>query len=888
MNSIYSFCSSKADGNLSMDGILGGKGAGLAHMCAMGLPVPPGFTITSDVCILYYKNSKELPPALMPNVKAAIKTMEQSLGKKFGGTRNPMLVSVRSGAKVSMPGMMDTILNLGLNDQTVTALAATHNNERFALDSYRRFIQMYACVVLGMKLHQFEALLSLKKQEQNIEQETDLTIESLEQLVAEFKALVLSETGKDFPQDVWVQLNQAIKAVFDSWMSARAVTYRKIHGITEEHGTAVNVQAMVFGNMDDKSATGVLFTRNPSTGENTIYGEYLLNAQGEDVVAGIRTPAPLSAMQAALPQVYNELVTVAKKLEAYHKDMQDIEFTVEQGKLWILQARSGKRTIEAGIKILVDMVSEKLIDKEDAILRIEPLSLNQLLYPRLDPKANKTVIAKGMPASPGAVSGSLVFTAEDAEQRAMLGEKVILVCTETSPEDIHGMHAAEGILTSCGGMTSHAAVVARGMGKVCIVGAKDLRIDREKKTLRVSTSDVVVKEHDIITVDGQSGEVLLGIVPAIKPAPPAAFITMMQWADQLRKLKVRTNAETVEDIQTALAFGAEGVGLCRTEHMFFEPKRIVSVRKMIIANSLERRVQALKEILSMQRSDFAKIFRLMAGKPVNIRLLDMPLHEFIPKTEEEINLVANSGQVSSEFVTDRCKQLHEFNPMLGHRGCRLAITYPEIYEMQARAIFEAMAEILQSKMTCLVEIMVPLVANDIEIKLLRNLIDSTALKVQEETKVALQYKVGTMIELPRAALCSDKIAAHVDYVSYGTNDLSQTTFGLSRDDSASFMSHYLACGILTKDPFVELDEDGVGELIKISLAKAKSAKPAITAGICGEHGGDPKSIRFFNSLGLDYVSCSPYRIQVAKLAAAQAELMKLQRELWIRDHAIAS
>lgn len=882
---IYNFSNKNAAKHNRQD-ILGGKGLGLAEMCSLGLPVPSGFTISSEMCFDYYKFGRAMPAHLMDEVRLAVFDIENSLNRKFGSTSTPLLLSVRSGAKVSMPGMMDTILNLGLNDETVLALGKFYKNNRFAFDSYRRFIQMYANVVLGIDIKNFEALLHSYKTAKKVENDSDLKFEDLELLVRDFKELVKKETGKEFPQDPFVQLETAIKAVFDSWTCARAISYRKIHNISEDHGTAVNVQSMVFGNVDDNSVTGVLFTRNPSNGEDVPYGEYLINAQGEDVVAGIRTPlsiranasAPGLSMEEKFPQIYANLLSIAKKLELHYLDMQDIEFTVEQGKLWILQTRSGKRTVEAELKILVDMVEEKLLTPAKALERIDPISINQVLYPRIDPNAEKKVLATGMAASPGAASGLVVFSADEAERCATLGEKVILVCAETSPEDIHGMHAACGILTSCGGMTSHAAVVTRGMGKVCIVGAKSLNIDAQKKLIRIESIDTLIKERDHITLDGQTGEVLLGVVPTIKPAPSASFVKVMEWSDATRKLQVRTNAETVEDIETAISFGAEGIGLCRTEHMFFDPMRITSVRKMIIASSYEKRVEALSELLPMQRGDFIKIFQLMQGKSVNIRLLDMPLHEFIPKNVDEIKHVAFSSNVGVEFVLDRCAQLHEINPMLGHRGCRLAMTFPEIYEMQSRAIFEAMVEMEKAKLPYCVEIMVPLIANEIEMKFLRNLIDGVAIRVQTESGLTLKYKVGTMIELPRAALCADKITPFVDYISYGTNDLTQTTFGFSRDDAAAFLPHYLACGILPNDPFVELDEDGVGELIKIACTKARKAKQAIKVGVCGEHGGNPKSIAFFNKLGFDYVSCSPYRIQVAKLAAAQAVLQS-EKEL---------
>jgi pyruvate,orthophosphate dikinase len=869
--SIFTFFGEKSEGTASMKDILGSKGAGLAEMNNLGLPVPPGVTISSKLCERYYRNGKAVPESLFAEVEVSLSKIGELLGRKFGDANNPLLVSVRSGSRVSMPGMMDTILNLGLNDETVLGLARLHNNERFAYDSYRRFIQMYSEVVLKVKLNHFEEILDFKKQDREVQLDEDLTVQDLKEVIEDFKKLVQTKTGSVFPQGVQQQLKQAIRTVFDSWMTPRAITYRKINNIPDDYGTAVNIQAMVFGNMDSNSATGVLFTRDPSTGENKLFGEYLVNAQGEDIVSGVRTPNPISILEETMPEIYGQLKTISHELEAHYKDMQDIEFTIQQGKLWILQTRAGKRALEAALKIAVDLVEEGIISKEAALKRIEPRSLDQLLHPVLDPKAKKTVIAKGLPASPGAASGLVVFSSEEAERMARLGNKTILVRSETSPEDIHGMHAAQGILTSRGGMTSHAAVVARGMGKACIVGAGSLSIDYDKKIMRVAGYDELVKEHDQITIDGQSGEIILGSVATIKPVLSPSFATIMAWADEARRLKIRTNAETVEDIKTALSFGAEGIGLCRTEHMFFDPKRIVAVRKMIIANSLERRTAALNELLPMQREDFIAIFSLMREKPVNIRLLDMPLHEFIPKTDEEIKQVALSSGASVESVLDRCAQLHETNPMLGHRGCRLALTYPEIYEMQARALFEAMQIVeLQEGIKLDIEIMVPLIVNEIELRVLKNLIDGVSKKIEDEKSTSLSYKVGTMIELPRAALCSDKLAPLVEFMSYGTNDLSQTTFGLSRDDSAMFMQHYIDCGIFKTDPFATVDEEGVGELIKISSTKARKVKPGLKLGVCGEHGGDPASIKFFDSLGFDYVSCSPYRIQIAKLAAAQS------------------
>jgi pyruvate,orthophosphate dikinase len=867
---VYSFFGDKSEGTAGMKDILGSKGAGLAEMNNLGLPVPPGFTISSGLCEEYYRNGKKVPAFLEAEVESALIKTEEKIGRKFGDVANPLLVSVRSGSRISMPGMMDTILNLGLNDETVLGLAKLHNNERFAYDSYRRFIQMYSEVVLKIKLNHFEEILDFKKQDREVQLDDELTVQDLKEVIEDFKKLIHSKTGSEFPQNVRLQLMEAIRTVFDSWMTPRAITYRKINHIPDSYGTAVNIQVMVFGNMDSNSATGVLFTRDPSTGENKLFGEYLVNAQGEDIVSGIRTPHSIEKLAETMPEIHARLGKISRELEKHYKDMQDIEFTIEQGVLWILQTRTGKRTLEAALKISVDLVEDGVIDKKEALLRLDPKSLDQLLHPVLDPNAEKTVIAKGLPASPGAASGLVVFTSDEAERVANLGNKAILVRSETSPEDIHGMHAAQGILTSRGGMTSHAAVVARGMGKPCIVGAGALSIDSDKKIMRIAgQSDI--KEYDLITIDGQSGEIILGKIPTIKPIVSPAFAMVMSWADEIRRLKVRTNAETVDDIKAALNFGAEGIGLCRTEHMFFDPKRIVSVRKMIIANSLEKRTEALNEILPMQQEDFIAIFKLMKEKPVNIRLLDMPLHEFIPKTDEDIKQVALSGGISIDAVTDRCAQLHETNPMLGHRGCRLAMTYPEIYEMQVRAIFEAMHFVEnQDKIKLNIEIMVPLIANEIEMKISKNLIDAVASRVAVEQGVTLSYKVGTMIELPRAALCADKIAPFVEFMSFGTNDLSQTTFGLSRDDAAIFMRHYVDCGIFKTDPFVQVDEEGVGELIKIACDKARKVKPLMKFGVCGEHGGNPPSIKFFDSLGFDYVSCSPYRIQIAKLAAAQS------------------
>ena len=891
---VYSFGDGKSEGDSSMKNLLGGKGANLAEMSNMGLPVPLGFTITTEVCDVYYKNNKDFPNSLKVEVEKALSVIEEKLGAKFGDEKNPLLFSVRSGARASMPGMMDTVLNLGLNDKTVLGLVEKSGNKRFAYDSYRRFIQMYADVVLEVDRYNFEVILDEKKHELGAKQDTDLSAENLEEIAELFKAKVKEETGKDFPQNVDEQLWGAVRAVFDSWMNARAITYRALNNVPQEWGTAVNVQSMVFGNMGDDSATGVAFTRNPSTGEKALYGEFLINAQGEDVVAGIRTPqsitnagkaqlgSTLPSMEEAMPEVFAEFMKIYQKLELHYRDMQDIEFTVQNKKLWMLQTRNGKRTAHAAVKIAVDMVKEKLIDKKEAIKRIEPESLDQLLHPTLDPKAKVTVIAKGLPASPGAASGVVVFSSADAEKRAETGEKVILVRVETSPEDIKGMHVSQGILTARGGMTSHAAVVARGMGTPCVSGASAIHVDHGGKFFTVAAAghngisaaaDLVVKEGETITINGSTGEVILGTVPTLKPNLSGDFNELMLWADEIRTLKVRTNAETALDCQTARDFGAEGIGLCRTEHMFFNEDRIISVREMILAETLEGRKKALAKLLPMQRKDFVEIFKIMAGLPVTIRLLDPPLHEFLPHKDSEIAEVARVVGVDVNYVKHRTHQLQEQNPMLGHRGCRLGISYPEIYEMQARAIFEAASLVKkETGKDVLLEIMVPLVATKKEIQILRALIIATEKEVEKEQGMKLQYMVGTMIELPRAALVADKIAEEAEFFSFGTNDLTQTTFGLSRDDSASFLGHYQKAGIMEKDPFAELDQDGVGELIKIAVAKGKATRKGIKLGICGEHGGNPSSIYFCHKVGLDYVSCSPYRVPIARLAAARAGL----------------
>lgn len=882
---VFSFGDGAAEGDSSMKNLLGGKGANLAEMSKMGLPVPLGFTITTEVCDLYYKANKNLPIELQSLVAQALSQIESKLGAKFGDEQNPLLFSVRSGARASMPGMMDTVLNLGLNDKTVIGLAKNSNNRRFAFDSYRRFIQMYSDVVLGLDHYNFEAILEDKKQEYGVKSDAELNAEHLEEIVVLFKNEVEQQLGRLFPQDVNEQLWGAIEAVFASWMNDRAITYRNLNNIPAHWGTAVNVQSMVFGNMGNNSATGVAFTRNPSTGEKELYGEYLINAQGEDVVAGIRTPqsitihgkeqlgSDLPSMQETMPEVFLELEKIYQQLEKHYCDMQDIEFTVQNKKLWILQTRSGKRTAQSAVKIAVDMVKEGLIDKKQALLRIDPASLDQLLHPAIDPKAKLNIIAKGLPASPGAASGVVVFTSQEAERRATNGEKVILVRVETSPEDIKGMHVSEGILTARGGMTSHAAVVARGMGTPCVSGASGLNFDRQMEFF--TANNVKVKEGEIITINGSTGEVILGIVNTLKPELSGDFGQIMKWADEFRRLKIRTNAETVLDCQTAIDFGAEGIGLCRTEHMFFNEDRIVAVREMILAETIDGRKKALSKLLPMQRKDFVEIFKIMAGLPVTIRLLDPPLHEFLPHKEHEIAEVAKVSGLDVEYIKHRTHQLQEQNPMLGHRGCRLGISYPEIYEMQARAIFEAAAIVQQETgKDVLLEVMIPLVATSKEIEIMRNLVVATENAVAKEKKIKLKYLVGTMIELPRAALIADKIAQYADFFSFGTNDLTQTTFGLSRDDAGSFLGHYQKAGILEKDPFAELDCEGVGELIKIAVKKGREIRKEIKLGICGEHGGNPNSIDFCHQIGLDYVSCSPYRVPIARLAAARSAIIQ--------------
>ena len=873
---VYSFGDGFAEGKAEMKNLLGGKGANLAEMCSLGLPVPPGFTITTEVCTHYYQNGKTYHADLKKQVDLALAKMEKALGLKFGDAKNPLLVSVRSGARASMPGMMDTVLNLGLNAE---GLAKNSGNPRFAYDSYRRFIQMYSDVVLELDHYHFEEILEMKKNELGIKLDTELTADDLKELVTLYKAKVKEELGKAFPESPEEQMWGAIGAVFGSWMSARAITYRKLQDIPENWGTAVNVQSMVFGNMGEDCATGVAFTRDPSTGEKIFFGEYLVNAQGEDVVAGIRTPqsitlegkkrsgSKLPAMEEVLPPVYQDLVKVYQKLEAHYKDMQDIEFTVQKNKLWMLQTRNGKRTAPAAIRIAVEMAKEGLITKEEAIKRVDPASLDQLLHPTLDPKAAKKIIAKGLPASPGAASGKIVFTAEDAEKNAAEGKKVILVRLETSPEDIHGMHAAQGILTARGGMTSHAAVVARGMGKPCVSGASELQIDFKNRKCKAGSTEL--KEGDLITINGSTGEVILGEVPTIQPNLSGDFAELMEWADAVRILKVRTNAETPLDASTARKFGAEGIGLCRTEHMFFDAERIIAVREMILAKDVTGRKAALAKILPMQRKDFEEIFTIMKGLPVTIRLLDPPLHEFLPHTQAEIEEVSKAAKVDIETIKQRAIALKEENPMLGHRGCRLGITYPEIYEMQARAIFEAVIAVGDN---VLPEIMIPLVMHPKELEILKAKIDAVAEEVFKKAGKKHAYLIGTMIELPRAALLADKIAESAEFFSFGTNDLTQTTLGISRDDSTNFIQPYLEQGIIEKDPFVQLDEEGVGQLIEIAAERGRKTRKDIKLGICGEHGGNPASIHFCARIGMDYVSCSPFRVPIARLAAAQAAL----------------
>ena len=878
---VYRFGGGAAEGNAGMRDLLGGKGANLAEMASIGLPVPPGFTITTEVCSHFYGNEKSYPAELDGSVAEGITHIEGIVGAKFGDASNPLLVSVRSGARVSMPGMMDTVLNLGLNDETVAGLAAASGDERFAYDSYRRFIQMYGDVVLGVEHAGFEDLLEAHKDEREVSLDTELDADDLKALVGEYKQLVEDELGEPLPQDPEDQHWGAVGAVFGSWRTARAVTYRRLHDISENWGTAVSVQAMVFGNMGDDCATGVAFTRDPSSGENVFYGEYLVNAQGEDVVAGIRTPQQLTiqgkqaqsstmpAMEEVMPAVYGQLLDIRRTLETHYTDMQDIEFTVQKNTLYMLQTRSGKRTTQAAIRIAVEMEREGLIDKPAAVCRVEPAALDQLLHPRLDPVAVRNVITRGLPASPGAASGKVYFSADEAEAAASVGEKVILVRVETSPEDIHGMHAAQGILTARGGMTSHAAVVARGMGRPCVVGAGEMVIDYEARTLTVG--DTQLSAGKVVTIDGAAGEIILGEVATIQPELSGEFVTLMEWADEIRRLGVHANADTPEDARTAREFGAEGIGLCRTEHMFFETERIVAMREMILAEDEAGRRAALDKLLPMQRDDFAELFRIMKGLPVTIRLLDPPLNEFLPAGEAEMADVAAAAGAELEQVRARASQLKEMNPMLGHRGCRLAITYPEVCEMQARAMFEAALIAAEDTGEAVkLEVMVPLIATRAELDILKDVIDRVAEEVSAEKGARPGYVVGTMIELPRAALRAGEIAEAADFFSFGTNDLTQTVYGLSRDDSANFIPVYERRGIFSNDPFASIDVDGVGELVAIAVERGRAVKVELKLGICGEHGGDPASVTFCHEVGLDYVSCSPFRVPIARLAAAQA------------------
>ncbi len=882
---IYSFGDKKTKQIKNSRNTLGGKGSNLAEMARLGLPVPPGFTISTEMCKIFYKNKKKLGPKILTEIKNQLKKIELRTKKTFGDNYNPLLVSVRSGSRVSMPGMMDTILNLGLNDKTVKALSKKTSNERFAKDSYRRFIQMYGNVVLGIESHLFEEMIDNYKLTKGVLSDTELNAEDWDGLIENFKKIIFEKTKKNFPQDVYEQLFGAIRAVFLSWESKRAKTYRKFNHIPSDWGTAVNVQSMVFGNMGNNCATGVAFTRNPSTGENKFFGEYLINAQGEDVVAGSRTPryitkkarqdagAKEQSMEETMPKVFKELKNIFIKLEKHYKDMQDIEFTVENNKLWMLQTRNGKRTAKAAIKIAVDMVKENLISKKEAVLRIDPNTLDTLLHPTLDEKVKKEIIAKGLPASPGAASGKVVFSADQAESMGHQKEDTILVRVETSPEDIHGMHAAKGILTARGGMTSHAAVVARGMGRPCVSGSGEINIDYESKEFKVG--DLVVKEGDIITIDGAAGTVMKGLVPTVKPDISGYFSTIMNWADNFRKLKIRTNAETPKDTKIAKNFGAEGIGLCRTEHMFFDDERILSVRQMILSKHLDDRKIALNKLLPHQKNDFKEIFKIMQGLPVTVRLLDPPLHEFLPKTDKDMEEVARSLNLGIKEIKNRVVELHELNPMLGHRGCRLGISFPEIYEMQCKAIFTALIECKKEKIKSIIpEIMIPLVSTEDELGIMRKLVDKVANELQQQYNIKINYFVGTMIELPRAALRAAPISKYADFFSFGTNDLTQTTFGISRDDSGKFLNDYIDHKIFDEDPFVSIDKDGVGELVKIASQRGKKHNKKLKLGICGEHGGDPRSIDFCSKVGLNYVSCSPYRVPIARLAAAQAELRK--------------
>ena len=881
---VYYFGDRQTEGKAEMRDLLGGKGANLAEMCNLGLPVPHGFTISTEVCTYYYNNNKSLPEKLKLEIKKNIKKIENFTKMKFGSNSNPLLLSVRSGSRASMPGMMDTILNLGLNNEAVNGLAQSTKNERFAFDSYRRFIQMYSDVVLEIDNSLFEDALEDIKIENGYSEDTELTPQNLKDLTETYKKIVLNELNRPFPQDPSEQLWGAISAVFSSWMNNRAITYRKLNNLPSSWGTAVNIQSMVFGNMGEDCATGVAFTRNPNNGENIFYGEYLINAQGEDVVAGIRTPYPLSkdteddftadkSLEVKMPKIYDELLECRSVLENHYGDMQDIEFTVQDNKLFLLQTRNGKRTAEAAIKIAVDMVNEGKINTNDALIRVEPESLNQLLHPTLDNNAKSDFLIRGMPASPGAVSGKIVLESDDAVKLSAAGESVILVRLETSPEDIAGMHAASGILTSRGGMTSHAAVVARGMGRACITGANELRIDFENKI--IFFGEKKIKSGAEITIDGSSGNVYLGQVPTVYPEMSESFVTLMKWADKLRRLKVRTNAETPNDAKTAIKFGAEGIGLCRTEHMFFDENRINVMRQMILAEDSNERENALDKLLPMQRKDFEDLFLIMKGLPVTIRLLDPPLHEFLPNNEKDMISLSTTTGISLEKIKEQSLKLHEANPMLGHRGCRLAVSYPEICEMQSKAIFEAAVNIqkkINQKVN--VEIMIPLASTSKEIDVCKEIIDKVASTITIKMKEKIDYLVGTMIELPRAALCADQLASSADFFSFGTNDLTQTTFGISRDDIGNFLNKYLEDGIFQNDPFISIDKEAVGSLLKIGIKKGKETNKFLKLGVCGEHGGDPNSIDFFEEIGLDYISASPFRIPIARLAAAQSIIKK--------------
>lgn len=866
MKRVYDF----SEGDAKMKNLLGGKGANVAEMTRLGIPVPPGFTITTEVCAEYNALGKKFPKGLSEEIEKYLAKLEKKMGKKLGDAADPLLVSVRSGAAVSMPGMMDTVLNLGLNDKSVEGLAVISGNARFAWDSYRRFIQMFSDIVLGLDHDAFEHALAELKKHRGVKQDTELTADDLKELVGTYKTIVAASKAKSFPQEPKKQLELAIRAVFDSWESPRAVYYRTMHHITGLAGTAVNVQAMVFGNLGETSGTGVAFTRNPSTGERKFYGEFLMNAQGEDVVAGLRTPEPIAELKKKMPSAYAELERIYKKLESHYRDMQDIEFTIQQGRLFLLQTRNGKRTAAAAVRIAVELVKEKMITEKEAVLRVDPYALDQLLHPTLDPKAQKERLAKGLPASPGAASGIVVFSADDAEAKAKNGEKVILVRHETSPEDIHGMHASKGILTACGGMTSHAAVVARGMGKCCVSGASDVMIDYKNKFF--VAHGVVVKEGDEITLDGSTGEVFAGRVATVDPVLDANFKKLMAWTDKYKTLKVRANADTPKDAAVARSFGAEGVGLCRTEHMFFEPARIAAMREMIVAETVETRRAALDKLLPYQRDDFYRILKEMQGVPVTIRLLDPPLHEFLPKEDREIHALAETTGVDEAKLRGRIASLHEANPMMGHRGVRLMVTYPEIVEMQTRAIFEAAIKLKKEKINVIPEVMIPLVGMMEEFYLVAEIVRRVANEIIKASGVKLTYAVGTMMEVPRACVRSRKIARKAEFFSFGTNDLTQMTFGFSRDDAPKFIPTYIEKGILEHDPFATLDQRGVGELIKLGIAGGRADRPDLKCGICGEHGGDPASIEFCHSVGMNYVSCSPYRVPIARLAAAQAAL----------------